>query len=135
MDLRIPGGGYDGIDRFFGLDDLPAHQKDMAREVYHATEEDVVDSLAQLFQGNFEFVGLNDKVAWIQTADAGRGGYVLELSTDGTALHQYPVALSPEQVQAAFLAFLRGDPNCGLVWTIEAPLVATPRKRRWYHFK
>jgi hypothetical protein len=115
MDLRIPSGGGGFLSTDDADDDRRWLREDSADIVADASAEDVTDALAQLFAGNFEFVGLNGDDVWIQTADLG-GGYVFEraVSDDGPVPH--PETLSADQLQDAFLRFHAGDVDAGLDW-------------------
>lgn len=132
MQLRLPDGGFDIFDLFRSEQDhRPMSQRDTADHYDNVSAEDIVSVLQLMARGDLEYVGLNDDIAWIQTADTG-GGYVFERNLDGDTLEQFPSTLSIEQVTTAFLAFFHGDPNCGLVWPIGAPVVETKPKRRWF---
>jgi hypothetical protein len=91
--------------------------------------DDVVVALGHLVAGDYEFVALEGEIAWLQTADV-PGGYVLERSFGGPEPEAQPSPLSADQVQAAFLAFLAGDVNCGLPWPEPAPV--EPKKKRGF---
>jgi hypothetical protein len=132
MQLRLPDGGFDIFDLFRSEQDhRPPSQRDTADHYDNVSDEDVVHVLQMMAGGELEYVGLNDDIAWIQTADAGQG-YVFERNLDGDTLEQFPYALTIDQVTAAFLAFLHGDLNCGLVWPVGTPVVETKPKRRWF---
>lgn len=129
MELRLPGGsGF--LDDLLDGSGRPRVERDNADFVVDPNPSEVAGVLGQLFEGCIEYVGLNGDVAWIQTADAGRG-YILERNL-GDDVVQFPSVLTAEQVQAAFLAFHAGDVHCGLDWAA-APVVAEPKpKRGWF---
>lgn len=103
--------------------------RDDADHLANVQPHEVVEALGSMFRGNIEYVGLNDEVAWIQTAPEGHG-YVFERSGPDGGLVQFPSLLTAEQIQAAFLAFLAGDIDAGLSWPV-AP-AAAPKKKRWF---
>ncbi len=134
MDLRIPSGGSGFLASIWGGDDPDDRsflEEDSADILPDVGPSDVTDALGQLYEGNFEYVGLNGEDGWIQTADT-RGGYVFERSVSDDDVVQFPSVLSAEQVTDAFLRFLGGDIDAGLDWEA-APVVAeTKAKRGWF---
>ena len=103
--------------------------RDDADHLANVRPNELVDALGSMFRGELEYVGLNDDIAWIQSAQEG-DGFVLERSGPDGGLVQYPQLLSAEQVQAAFLAFLSGNLDAGLQWPAAPP--APPKKKRWF---
>lgn len=134
MDLRVPSGGRSLLSWWGGDSDDDARsliEEDSADVFSDVSTEDVADALGQLFDGNFEYVGLEGEDGWIQTADA-PGGYVFERSVSDDGVVAHPVTLSADEVRAAFLAFHGGDVDCGLDWSA-APAGAGPKpKKGWF---
>lgn len=134
MDLRVPGGSSGFLASLWGDrddDERMFQELDTADVLSDVAAQDVVDALGQLYEGNFEFVGLESEDGWVQTADT-RGGYFFERSVADDDVVRFPSVLSAEQLTDAFLRFYEGDVDAGLDWTA-APVVAeTKPKRGWF---
>ncbi len=130
MDMRMPGGSSlfaTLFDTGAVADPVGTRSGAIVRDV---TEAQLVEALVSMAAGSIEFVGLVDGGDFIEAAGSDDGPYALHHGTAAAAAvaGEIPNGVDRATMEAALLAYRRGDPSWRSVGEWRAPMSGAERR-------
>ena len=108
MDLRLPDSGSLLGALLSGLGRSLEEGGDMA--LPDVTEPQLAEAIAAMARGDVEYLILEEAGTFIQAAGEGNGPYALQVDSGDGVLLEVSGGVDAATMQAALLAFRRGDP-------------------------